>query len=211
MADPADHADLIVRLPKDFAELETWIGEARDEGYLEGQADCAGAHAELWNKVIRWAESRNLLGEPDEQSGGYTSEQLFDAIVSHENELDQALIKTSQRIAKQQETITEAVKQISQLAREAGEAKGKLEMSEAAGVVEGWRERAEAAEARVQKLEEARAETIKHLDQARWQVNRLGDDLAGVNWQAVVGMMNGDVERARCAAARSERGGIGRG
>jgi len=94
-----DNAEVIARLPKDFAELETWIGEARDQGYLEGQADCAGAHAELWNKVIRWAESRDLLGEPDEQSGGYTSEQLFDAIVSHENELDQALIKVSERIA----------------------------------------------------------------------------------------------------------------
>lgn len=40
----------------------------------------------------------------------------------------------------------EALKLMSQYAREAGEAKGRLEMSEAAGIVDGWRERAEAAE-----------------------------------------------------------------
>lgn len=40
----------------------------------------------------------------------------------------------------------EALRLMSQYAREAGEAKGRLEMSEAVGIVDGWRERAEAAE-----------------------------------------------------------------
>lgn len=40
----------------------------------------------------------------------------------------------------------EAIRFMSQYAREAGEAKGRLEMSEAAGIVDGWRERANAAE-----------------------------------------------------------------
>lgn len=43
-----------------------------------------------------------------------------------------------------------AIREMSAWAREAGEAKGRLEASEMAGVVEGWKERAEAAEARLQ-------------------------------------------------------------
>lgn len=39
-----------------------------------------------------------------------------------------------------------ALKECSEWARQAGEAQGRLEMSEAAGIVEGWRERAERAE-----------------------------------------------------------------
>lgn len=41
-----------------------------------------------------------------------------------------------------------AIREMGTYARQAGEAIGRLEMSEAAGVVDGWRERAEAAEAR---------------------------------------------------------------
>lgn len=40
----------------------------------------------------------------------------------------------------------QALKRVSDLSREAGEAKGKLEMSEMAGIVEGWKDRALAAE-----------------------------------------------------------------
>ena len=40
----------------------------------------------------------------------------------------------------------EALKLLTQYAREAGEATGRLEMSEAAGIVDGWRERAQTAE-----------------------------------------------------------------
>lgn len=50
---------------------------------------------------------------------------------------------------------TDVVKLVSQLAREAGEAKGKLEASELAGVVDGWIERAKAAEADRDRLVEA--------------------------------------------------------
>lgn len=46
----------------------------------------------------------------------------------------------------------EAVRLMSLYAREAGEATGRLEMSEAAGIVDGWRERAQTAEARVGEL-----------------------------------------------------------
>jgi hypothetical protein len=69
----------------------------------------------------------------------------------------QALIQAGERIAEQRATITESVKQIIQLAREAGEAKGRPEMSELAGIVEGWRARAQTAEARVAEQFEAKA------------------------------------------------------
>ena len=50
-----------------------------------------------------------------------------------------------------------AVREVTQWAREAGLAKGKLEMSEAAGIVDGWKERAEKAEAENVRL---RAEVV---------------------------------------------------
>ncbi len=59
------------------------------------------------------------------------------------------------RITELEGDLKAAFREISKLAREAGEAKGRLEMSEAAGIVEGWRERAERAEARCRALESA--------------------------------------------------------
>lgn len=49
-----------------------------------------------------------------------------------------------------------AIEQVSRLAREAGEAKGRLEASEMAGVVEGWKARCLAAEAEIAKLKGTR-------------------------------------------------------
>lgn len=49
----------------------------------------------------------------------------------------------------------EALREMTKYAREAGEATGRLETSEAAGIVDGWRERAQAAEARADRMEEA--------------------------------------------------------
>jgi len=59
------------------------------------------------------------------------------------------------RITELEGDLKTAFREISKLAREAGEAKGRLEMSEAAGIVDGWRERAERAEARCRALENA--------------------------------------------------------
>lgn len=59
------------------------------------------------------------------------------------------------RITELEGDLKAAFREISKLAREAGEAKGRLEMSEAAGIVDGWRERAERAEARCRALENA--------------------------------------------------------
>ncbi|UPT53176.1 hypothetical protein [Synechococcus phage Ssp-JY42] len=64
----------------------------------------------------------------------------------------------------------EAIRFMSQYAREAGEAKGRLEMSEAAGIVDGWRERTEAAEQalsasqqEVERLKKWRDENLRQL------------------------------------------------
>lgn len=77
-----------------------------------------------------------------------------------------ALEEAAARITELEGDLKAAFREISKLAREAGEAKGRLEMSEAAGIVDGWRERAERAEARCRALEEALrpfAEACAHL------------------------------------------------
>ena len=92
----------------------------------------------------------------------------------------------------QQETIRtlqaerdEAVKLMSQYAREAGEALGKLEMSEKAGIVEGWQHRCAKAEAerdaaleRVRVLEAAKESTFI----AGFNAGRRGDMYYGPAW-----------------------------
>ena len=57
------------------------------------------------------------------------------------------------RAVKAEASYRDAVKHVAQYAREAGLATGKLEMSEAAGIVEGWMERAETAETRADDLQ----------------------------------------------------------
>lgn len=62
----------------------------------------------------------------------------------------------------------ESISHISRLATEAGEAKGALEASEMAGVVRGWKARAEAAEAEVARLREA----LKDAEDRAWNEAR---------------------------------------
>ena len=66
----------------------------------------------------------------------------------------------------------EAIKALSDEARNRGEAEGRLEASEMAGVVDGWKARAEAAEAKVARLHEALADLRKTA--ALLQQNALG-------------------------------------
>ena len=54
----------------------------------------------------------------------------------------------------------ETISQLSGISRELGEAEGKLAASEMAGVVEGWKKRAERAEAETERLREAFGEYI---------------------------------------------------
>lgn len=56
------------------------------------------------------------------------------------------------RIAELEAFQQQAIKQVCELAREAGEAKGKLEASELPGIVDGWREKCERLERRVAEL-----------------------------------------------------------
>jgi len=77
---------------------------------------------------------------------------------------DKAALEAERDVAKQE--AREAISLMSEYAREAGEAKGRLEMSEAAGIVDGWRERAEAAEAERDGLRAALEELADELDHA---------------------------------------------
>ena len=66
------------------------------------------------------------------------------------NDLMEAVrAESSLRVEELEASRDEAVRLMSQYAREAGETKGKLETSELAGIVEGWIERASAAEAKL--------------------------------------------------------------
>jgi len=83
-------------------------------------------------------------------------------------------IADNQRIAELEASLRDAMKQCSEWARQAGEAKGRLEMSEAAGIVDGWREKCEGLEAEVARLVQVLAEAelrgIKLMQEAAAKV-----------------------------------------
>lgn len=66
-----------------------------------------------------------------------------------------ALEAQQARIAELEGGMKAALREVSKHAREAGEAISRLEMSESARILAGWRERAEAAEALVDRYEKA--------------------------------------------------------
>jgi hypothetical protein len=70
-------------------------------------------------------------------------------------ESESATLMAEMRADKLQAERDEALTQMTAYAREAGFAKGALDASEMAGVVEGWKARAEAAEAENARLREA--------------------------------------------------------
>lgn len=69
-----------------------------------------------------------------------------DRFLDMANRSETAWHKACARAEKAEAERNAALKECSEWARQAGEPQGRLEMSEAAGVVEGWRERAERAE-----------------------------------------------------------------
>ena len=56
----------------------------------------------------------------------------------------------------------DAIKALSEAAKARGQAEGKLAASEMAGVVEGWKTRAEKAEAEVERLREALSDSLRY-------------------------------------------------
>lgn len=67
------------------------------------------------------------------------------------------------KVAQLTEERDAALREMTAYARQAGEAIGKLETSEAAGIVEGWKERTTAAEAKVETLTRERDEASAQL------------------------------------------------
>lgn len=84
-------------------------------------------------------------------------------------------------LAEKERDVKEAMREAAKWATEAGEAKGRLEVSELASVVEGWRDRALAAEAA---LAAGRAETVKRIAEVAaavgWQANAGASETAGL-------------------------------
>jgi len=75
------------------------------------------------------------------------------ALTTYRENLRDEVIELRARIAELEAFQQQAIKQVCELAREAGEAKGKLEASEMPGIVDGWREKCERLERRVAELE----------------------------------------------------------
>ncbi|MCH8476291.1 MAG: hypothetical protein LAT55_13805 [Opitutales bacterium] len=68
-----------------------------------------------------------------------------------------------------------AIAQLSEANRALGEAEGRLEASEMAGIVEGWKARAEAAEAKLEMAREALQEVMQHgrIDDSESRMNKV--------------------------------------
>ena len=80
------------------------------------------------------------------------------ALTTYKENLRDEVIELRARIAELEAAQQQAIKQVCELAREAGEAKGKLEASELPGIVDGWREKCERLERRVAELEKERSQ-----------------------------------------------------
>ena len=83
------------------------------------------------------------------------------ALTTYRENLRDEVIELRARIAELEAFQQQAIKQVCELAREAGEAKGKLEASELPGIVDDWREKCERLERRVAELEAERAEWVE--------------------------------------------------
>ena len=79
--------------------------------------------------------------------------------IAAENAAQQEITALRARIAELEAFQQQAIKQVCELAREAGEAKGKLEASELPGIVDGWLDKCERLERHIAALEKDRAES----------------------------------------------------
>ena len=99
---------------------------------------------------------------PSEASAGNPVEDelksLVDRLQAERDEATETLKRTT-------EALREATRLLTQYAREAGEAKGRLEMSEAAGIVDGWRDRAQTAERERDELRKALEKIERWFDE----------------------------------------------
>ena len=75
------------------------------------------------------------------------------ALTTYKENLRDEVVELRARIAELEAFKQQAIKQVCELAREAGEAKGKLEASELPGIVDGWRKKCERLERRIAELE----------------------------------------------------------
>lgn len=127
-----------------------------------------------WEEAVQKArkaiydDGRGMIGA----NRNYLQDRVARAILAEQKE-------AAARITELEGDLKAAFREISKLAREAGEAKGRLAMSEAAGIVDGWRERAERAEAQCRVLQ-------RIVDLARELVSPAGMVNRGVDRGLVV-------------------------
>lgn len=96
----------------------------------------------------------------------------------------------------QSENLT-LVNALSEQSRLRGEAEGRLAMSEMAGVVKGWQEKAKRLAKRVQELEAALEPFAKHIDEMKFDLDNNGNPLPDEQAVGWVYVTIGDFRRAR--------------
>lgn len=116
--------------------------------------------------------------------------QLYDKVVQHSVEIGAAKAE----IARLQGELRKALREVSKWARVAGEAQGKLEGSELAGVVDGWREKCKALEVDNASLTD---ELAKMIGQAKFLLARLDElDWSLPSFQEFANEFSGHVDPA---------------
>lgn len=123
--------------------------------------ECLGLH---WNSAARIAPehlARHRIAAENAAQEEITAlrariaedQAQIAALTTYRENLRDEVIELRARITEIEAFQQQAIKQVCKLAREAGEAKGKLEASELPGIVDGWREKCERLERRVAELE----------------------------------------------------------
>lgn len=119
------------------------------------------------------ADTEELVGRLNRRTAQLRDQKTATCLADYEDrcELAQDLSEAAKLLEERTRELEEVRKArdeaahlMSQYAREAGEATGRLEMSEAAGIVDGWRERAQAAERLADELAGVLSEIIGSTD-----------------------------------------------
>lgn len=103
-------------------------------------------------------EQRLEIDPAHPYDGIETRDATIIALETYKENLRDEVVELRAKIAELEAFQQQAITQVCKLAREAGEAKGKLEASELPGIVDGWREKCERLERRVAELEKERSQ-----------------------------------------------------
>lgn len=161
----------------------------------------------VWEQAVEKArkaiydDGRGMNG----RNRNYLADRVARAILAERKEAADALEAQQARIAELEGELKDALREVGKHARKAGEAIGRLEMSEAAGIVDGWRERAESAQALADRYEKA----LRGADEALAQITAFEADareiMGNTNFE-IVKLRREEVRQALSSQGRHEGG-----